>query len=190
MTAKAIKLKVNYKDIIEFIVDSGLARSIGSAFVSITVNSITYQFKLHVMKGFKFNILLGFPSLSDLNLTINCKRRIAYSPNGAEVYQTIGSCKKTEVPDKPDPSVPEAKSGVDTILERYDSLFAKDDTYLGRIDIEKHRIQRKTDIPIAQTPYRQLAVKLTEISRQVKEQLKRWFNTRITLTVQCTCHSI
>ena len=71
---------------------------------------------------------------------------------------------------------------IDAILAKYDKLFAKSATDLGRITIKSHRILLKDDEPVAMRPYRQSFQDAQETSRQIKRPARKRFNTRIRLT--------
>ncbi len=62
---------------------------------------------------------------------------------------------------------------IEQILKKFEDCFAKDNSELGRITIEKHRIPLSDDKPISQRPYRCSAADEAEINRQVKDLLSQ-----------------
>ena len=87
-------------------------------------------------------------------------------PKKVEVVTVMSTSDPDVITDSQDPMIT-------SLLQEYESLFAKSSFDLGRIELEQHRILLTDDVPVARSPYRQSFRDAEETARQVKELLAK-----------------
>jgi hypothetical protein len=152
-----LKLKIIQNSSINIRQISGLTKSIGRVKVRLTIKDKTKLVNIHVIKDFKFPLLLGLDVGEIFNLHIDLKNRKVrtYSPINPESYCFHISEEKNKK--------------IRNLLKEYKDCFAQHNTDIGRITIDKHYIRTIPHAPISMRPYRRSQAEYDEIRRQVEE---------------------
>lgn len=156
---------------------TGETKSIGRIYVPITLNSITKPINLHVVSGFKHNLLLGLDAGRAFNITISLRQRTITAnhhntfavhiknpsvalPTGCP-YPPQGPPPAVTTTSKDLPSLVLTSQGpsdpssiIKNLLESYSDIFATESNPVGTIPNVHHTIVTTSEVPIYVKPYR------------------------------------
>lgn len=155
--SKRLKLKIDPSEKITINQLDGSTTSMGFVFASTTVHLTTKTVKYHVLPNFKYPILLGLDTGFGFGLHIDLEEKTVSirSPKTRELVTLLGDT--TE------------KDRLNALINKYPTVFAQNETDIGRITVAQHRITTVNHPPIQLRAYRRPQSELDEISKQVKE---------------------
>lgn len=156
-TSQRLKLPLNENEKIVINQVEGSTKSIGTVIAQTTIHRTTKPVKYHVLSKFRYPILMGLSTCISFGLHLNLEDKTISirSPDSQDLVTLLGE--------------PSEKDQLEVLIARYPTVFAQNETDIGRITVAQHRITTINHPPIQLRAYRRPQSELDEISRQVAE---------------------
>ncbi|UYV64680.1 K02A2.6-like, partial [Cordylochernes scorpioides] len=138
----------------------GVTRTCGSLQTKVRIDKLIKPVTLHVMKNFKYPLLIGLDVASLFNLLIDVKDKTIYTKfDGLQNPILVNHLEEIR------------EHELKKILEHNRNVFSQHAIDLGKVAIQ-HKIITKSEQPISLRPYRRPLKEYEEIAEQVKELLE------------------
>ncbi|UYV80156.1 hypothetical protein LAZ67_18001842, partial [Cordylochernes scorpioides] len=138
----------------------GVTRTCGSLQTKVRIDKLIKPVTLHVMKNFKYPLLIGLDVASLFNLLIDVRDKTIYTKfDGLQNPILVNHLEEIR------------EHELKKILEHNRNVFSQHAIDLGKVAIQ-HKIITKSEQPISLRPYRRPLKEYEEIAEQVKELLK------------------
>ncbi|UYV71989.1 K02A2.6-like, partial [Cordylochernes scorpioides] len=138
----------------------GVTRTCGSLQTKVRIDKLIKPVTLHVMKNFKYPLLIGLDVASLFNLLIDVKDKTIYTKfDGLQNPILVNHLEEIR------------EHEFKKILEHNRNVFCQHAIDLGKVAIQ-HKIITKSEQPISHRPYRRPLKEYEEIAEQVKELLE------------------
>ncbi|UYV70101.1 K02A2.6-like [Cordylochernes scorpioides] len=138
----------------------GVTRTCGSLQTKVRIDKLIKPVTLHVMKNFKYPLLIGLDVASLFNLLIDVRDKTIYTKfDGLQnpiLVNHLEDIREHELKE---------------LLEHNRNVFSQHAIDLGKVAIQ-HKIITKSEQPISLRPYRRPLKEYEEIAEQVKELLE------------------
>ncbi|UYV84622.1 hypothetical protein LAZ67_X002869, partial [Cordylochernes scorpioides] len=134
----------------------GVTRTCGSLQTKVRIDKLIKPVTLHVMKNFKYPLLIGLDVASLFNLLIDVKDKTIYTKFDGLQNPILVNHLEHELKE---------------LLEHNRNVFSQHAIDLGKVAIQ-HKIITKSEQPISLRPYRRPLKEYEEIAEQVKELLE------------------
>ncbi|UYV62666.1 hypothetical protein LAZ67_2001456 [Cordylochernes scorpioides] len=138
----------------------GVTRTCGSLQTKVRIDKLIKPVTLHVMKNFKYPLLIGLDVASLFNLLIDAKDKTIYTKfDGLQNPILVNHLEEIR------------EHELKELLEHNRNVFSQHAIDLGKVAIQ-HKIITKSEQPISLRPYRRPLKEYEEIAEQVKELLE------------------
>ncbi|UYV66407.1 K02A2.6-like [Cordylochernes scorpioides] len=138
----------------------GVTRTCGSLQTKVRIDKLIKPVTLHVMKNFKYPLLIGLDVASLFNLLIDVKDKTIYTKfDGLQNPILVNHLEEIR------------EHELKKLLEHLRNVFCQHAIDLGKVAIQ-HKIITKSEQPISLRPYRRPLKEYEEIAEQVKELLE------------------
>ncbi|UYV64168.1 hypothetical protein LAZ67_2006908 [Cordylochernes scorpioides] len=138
----------------------GVTRTCGSLQTKVRIDKLIKPVTLHVMKNFKYPLLIGLDVASLFNLLIDVKDKTIYTKfDGLQNPILVNHLEEIR------------EHELKELLEHNRNVFSQHAIDLGKVAIQ-HKIITKSEQPISLRPYRRPLKEYEEIAEQVKELLE------------------
>ncbi|UYV80583.1 K02A2.6-like, partial [Cordylochernes scorpioides] len=138
----------------------GVTRTCGSLQTKVRIDKLIKPVTLHVMKNFKYPLLIGLDVASLFNLLIDVKDKTIYTKfDGLQNPILVNHLEEIR------------EHELKKLLEHNRNVFCQHAIDLGKVAIQ-HKIITKSEQPISLRPYRRPLKEYEEIAEQVKELLE------------------
>ncbi|UYV64628.1 K02A2.6-like, partial [Cordylochernes scorpioides] len=138
----------------------GVTRTCGSLQTKVRIDKLIKPVTLHVMKNFKYPLLIGLDVASLFNLLIDVKDKTIYTKfDGLQNPILVNHLEEIR------------EHELKKLLEHNRNVFCQHAIDLGKVAME-HKIITKSEQPISLRPYRRPLKEYEEIAEQVKELLE------------------
>ncbi|UYV74631.1 K02A2.6-like [Cordylochernes scorpioides] len=138
----------------------GVTRTCGSLQTKVRINKLIKPVTLHVMKNFKYPLLIGLDVASLFNLLIDVRDKTIYTKiDGLQNPILVNHLEEIR------------EHELKELLEHNRNVFSQHAIDLGKVAIQ-HKIITKSEQPISLRPYRRPLKEYEEIAEQVKELLE------------------
>ncbi|UYV72398.1 hypothetical protein LAZ67_9002947, partial [Cordylochernes scorpioides] len=138
----------------------GVTRTCGSLQTKVRIDKLIKPVTLHVMKNFKYPLLIGLDVASLFNLLIDVRDKTIYTKfDGSQNPILVNHLEEIR------------KHELKEFLEHNRNVFSQHAIDLGKVAIQ-HKIITKSEQPISLRPYRRPLKEYEEIAEQVKELLE------------------
>ncbi|UYV77733.1 K02A2.6-like [Cordylochernes scorpioides] len=138
----------------------GVTRTCGSLQTKVRIDKLIKPVTLHVMKNFKYPLLIGLDVASLFNLLIDVRDKTIYTKfDGLQNPILVNHLEEIR------------EHELKELLEHYRNVFSQHAIDLGKVAIQ-HKIITKSEQPISLRPYRRPLKEYEEIAEQVKELLE------------------
>ncbi|UYV61460.1 K02A2.6-like, partial [Cordylochernes scorpioides] len=138
----------------------GVTRTCGSLQTKVRIDKLIKPVTLHVMKNFKYPLLIGLDVASLFNLLIDVKDKTIYTKfDGLQNPILVNHLEEIR------------EHELKKLLEHNRNVFCQHAIDLGKVAIQ-HKIITKSEQPISLRPYRCPLKEYEEIAEQVKELLE------------------
>ncbi|UYV68635.1 K02A2.6-like, partial [Cordylochernes scorpioides] len=138
----------------------GVTRTCGSLQTKVRIDKLIKPVTLHVMKNFKYPLLIGLDVASLFNLLIDVKDKTIYTKfDGLQDPILVNHLEEI------------GEHEFKKLLEHNRNVFCQHAIDLGKVAIQ-HKIITKSEQPISLRPYRRPLKEYEEIAEQVKELLE------------------
>ncbi|UYV71739.1 hypothetical protein LAZ67_9000200, partial [Cordylochernes scorpioides] len=138
----------------------GVTRTCGSLQTKVRIDELIKPVTLHVMKNFKYPLLIGLDVASLFNLLIDVKDKTIYTKfDGLQNPILVNHLEEIR------------EHELKELLEHNRNVFSQHAIDLGKVAIQ-HKIITKSEQPISLRPYRRPLKEYEEIAEQVKELLE------------------
>ncbi|UYV69112.1 hypothetical protein LAZ67_6002474, partial [Cordylochernes scorpioides] len=138
----------------------GVTRTCGSLQTKVRIDKLIKPVTLHVMKNFKYPLLIGLDVASLFNLLIDVKDKTIYTKfDGLQNPILVNHLEEIR------------EHELKKFLEHNRNVFCQHAIDLGKVAIQ-HKIITKSEQPISLRPYRRPLKEYEEIAEQVKELLE------------------
>ncbi|UYV63592.1 K02A2.6-like, partial [Cordylochernes scorpioides] len=138
----------------------GVTRTCGSLQTKVRIDKLIKPVTLHVMKNFKYPLLIGLDVASLFNLLIDVKDKTIYTKfDGLQNPILVNHLEEIR------------EHELKKFLEHNRNVFSQHAIDLGKVAIQ-HKIITKSEQPISLRPYRRPLKEYEEIAEQVKELLE------------------
>ncbi|UYV85025.1 hypothetical protein LAZ67_X004328 [Cordylochernes scorpioides] len=138
----------------------GVTRTCGSLQTKVRIDKLIKPVTLHVMKNFKYPLLIGLDVASLFNLLIDVRDKTIYTKiDGLQNPILVNHLEEIR------------EHELKELLEHNRNVFSQHAIDLGKVAIQ-HKIITKSEQPISLRPYRRPLKEYEEIAEQVKELLE------------------
>ncbi|UYV63691.1 hypothetical protein LAZ67_2005321, partial [Cordylochernes scorpioides] len=138
----------------------GVTRTCGSLQTKVRIDKLIKPVTLHVMKNFKYPLLIGLDVASLFNLLIDVRDKTIYTKfDGLQNPILVNHLEEIR------------EHELKKLLEHNRNVFCQHAIDLGKVAIQ-HKIITKSEQPISLRPYRRPLKEYEEIAEQVKELLE------------------
>ncbi|UYV64552.1 K02A2.6-like, partial [Cordylochernes scorpioides] len=138
----------------------GVTRTCGSLQTKVRIDKLIKPVTLHVMKNFKYPLLIGLDVASLFNILIDVKDKTIYTKfDGLQNPILVNHLEEIR------------EHELKELLEHNRNVFSQHAIDLGKVAIQ-HKIITKSEQPISLRPYRRPLKEYEEIAEQVKELLE------------------
>ncbi|UYV70291.1 K02A2.6-like, partial [Cordylochernes scorpioides] len=138
----------------------GVTRTCGSLQTKVRIDKLIKPVTLHVMKNFKYPLLIGLDVASLFNLLIDVRDKTIYTKiDGLQNPILVNHLEEIR------------EHELKKLLEHNKNVFSQHAIDLGKVAIQ-HKIITKSEQPISLRPYRRPLKEYEEIAEQVKELLE------------------
>ncbi|UYV77680.1 K02A2.6-like [Cordylochernes scorpioides] len=138
----------------------GVTRTCGSLQTKVRIDKLIKPVTLHVMKNFKYPLLIGLDVASLFNLLIDVRDKTIYTKfDGLQNPILVNHLEEIR------------EHELKKLLEHNRNVFSQHAIDLGKVAIQ-HKIITKSEQPISLRPYRRPLKEYEEIAEQVKELLE------------------
>ncbi|UYV69788.1 hypothetical protein LAZ67_7000732, partial [Cordylochernes scorpioides] len=138
----------------------GVTRTCGSLQTKVRIDKLIKPVTLHVMKNFKYPLLIGLHVASLFNLLIDVRDKTIYTKfDGLQNPILVNHLEEIR------------EHELKKLLEHNRNVFSQHAIDLGKVAIQ-HKIITKSEQPISLRPYRRPLKEYEEIAEQVKELLE------------------
>ncbi|UYV84871.1 hypothetical protein LAZ67_X003796, partial [Cordylochernes scorpioides] len=157
---KRTRLQIQPNSDIHISQADGVTRTCGSLQTKVRIDKLIKPVTLHVMKNFKYPLLIGLDVASLFNLLIDVRDKTIYTKiDGLQNPILVNHLEEIR------------EHELKELLEHNRNVFSQHAIDLGKVAIQ-HKIITKSEQPISLRPYRRPLKEYEEIAEQVKELLE------------------